>query len=108
MGGSNLDVRRLHQLLSARAYLRAALYNIRMGRMYLDSDSRKDFLVNIEESLEAIICNLDKEIGFMVYGPLPEPEKEKVKRLVEETVFGSSSVAMERSKPEGLPVVIKR
>ena len=98
MGGSpsqNFDVKRLHQLLSARAYLRAALYNIRIGRIYLDS--RKDFyimedLANVEEVLEATIERLDKEIGFMVYGSPPEIEAdERVQKLMEEIIFGSGS-----------------
>ena len=107
MGGSPSDfnVKRLHQLLTARAYLRAALYNIRIGRVYLDS--RKDLyliedLTNVEELLEATIERLDKEIGFMVYGPPPEIEPdERVQKMMEEIIFGSSS-------PKQLPVVIKR
>ena len=100
----NFDVKRLHQLLTARAYLRAALYNIRIGKVYLDS--RKDLyniedLTNIEELLEATIERLDKEIGFMVYGPPPEIEAdERVQKLMEEIIFGSSS--------KQLPVVVKR
>jgi len=95
LGGSNFDVKRLHQLLSARAYLRAALYNVRIGKLYLDS--RKDFyikedLANIEEILEATIERLDKEIGFMVYGPPPELEPdEKVQKLMEEIIFGNGA-----------------
>lgn len=98
-------MKRLHQLLTARAYLRAALYNIRIGRVYLDS--RKDLyliedLTNVEELLEATIERLDKEIGFMVYGPPPEIEPdERVQKMMEEIIFGSSS-------PKQLPVVIKR
>ena len=56
MGGSpsqNFDVKRLHQLLSARAYLRAALYNIRIGRIYLDS--RKDFYIMVPGQPEGLL-----------------------------------------------------
>jgi len=98
------DVKRLHQFLSARAYLRAALYNIRISKMYLDS--RKDCyvlenLVSIEELLESTIERLDKEIGFMVYGPPPELEPdEKIQKIMEEIMFGATK--------RELPVVIKR
>ena len=102
---SKIDVKRLHQLLSARAYLRAALYNIRIGKLYLDT--RKDFymledLANVEELLEATIERLDKEIGFMVFGPPPEIEPdERVQQIIREVVFGGDS-------DKKLPVVIKR
>lgn len=97
------DVKRLHQFLSARAYLRAALYNIRISKMYLDS--RKDCyvlenLVSIEELLESTIERLDKEIGFMVYGPPQIEADEKVQKIMEEIVFGAAK--------RELPVVIKR
>ena len=57
----DLDVRRLHQLLSARAYLRAALYDVRVGKLYLDSrrDSRlAELLTEVEELLEALVVLL--------------------------------------------------
>jgi len=60
-------------------------------------------LANVEEVLEATIERLDKEIGFMVYGPPPELEPdEKVQKLMEEIIFGNGA------KPKELPVVIKR
>jgi len=83
-------VRRLHQLLSARAYIRAALFSVRMGRAYLDTathSSLKESLASIEELLEGVVERMDGEIGFMVYGPRAEGS-EAARRILREAIFG--------------------
>jgi len=85
----DLDVRRLHQLLSARAYLRAALYDVRVGKLYLDSrrDSRlAELLTEVEELLEAVVGRIDGEVGFMVYGPPKGEADERVQKVMEEVL----------------------
>jgi len=99
-----LVVKRLHQLLSARAYLRAALYNIKIGKLYLDS--RRDLyvmedLANVEELLEATIERLDKEIGLMVFGPPEIEPDERVQQIIREVIFGGDG-------DKKLPAIIKR
>jgi len=85
----DLDVRRLHQLLSARAYLRAALYDVRVGRLYLDSrrDLRlAELLAEVEELLETVVGRIDGEVGFMVYGPPRVEADERVQKVMEEVL----------------------
>jgi len=88
-----LEIKKLHELLSARAFLRAALNNVRWARIYVDSRSHftlKEDLVTIEELLEAAIERLDKEIGFMVYGPQEEHSDERVKAIIRAVILGEA------------------
>jgi len=86
-----MEVRRLHRLLSARAFVRSALYSLSLASVYIDDRALLEEIREMRGRLEEILHRLESEIGEMIYGPASFEEDRRVYELIRRVVEGPSS-----------------
>ncbi len=77
----------MHRLLSARAYLRAAVLCVALARTYIPDDVVwKDEVVAAEQLLSEALNRLNDAIGSMVYVPDEDSASPEVRRILVEVM----------------------
>ena len=87
------QIKYLHRLLSARAYLRTALLNIDFARAYLPKNSLYEEIAIARQIIEELLHRVEHEVMNMIIDQSRKQELEtsKAYEIIKKVIFGESS-----------------
>jgi len=85
-------VKLLHRLLSARAFIRTALLNIKLARSYLPPTLNLDDIKRAEQIIEESLYRVESEVRSLILDKIQEEDlgssrSSEVSKIIAEVVF---------------------